>query len=113
MNTRFSENEIRFRINRSEMESLLSGHRIHLQLDLPDQEGYQFRIHPLTDPVENDRPLSLTVRERLIELGVGVEELKSLSRRLPSKEGLTTELPSRSGKQLLRVALEIDLKDRS
>ena len=112
MNTRFSENEVRFRISRLELESLLSGHWLHLELDLPDQEGYQFRIHPFDVPGNENQPLFLNVREKVMELGVSTASLRELAMRLPSKEGLTAKVPSRGTAQVLRVALEVDSKDR-
>ena len=83
MNIRFSDRHIRFRIAKHELDRLLAGRS--LQLDVPMPRAHQFRasigLTPLGDWQLDSDPtgLWLTIPRSIVE---------GLSQSLPSKEGI-------------------------
>lgn len=103
MNVRFSDRHIRFRVSRAELDSLLSGRS--LSLDVPMPRSHQFRasisVTPIGDWQLDSDPTGLW-------LALPRTALEELLRMLPSKEGLEHDFAT-NGSQL-SVAFEVDLR---
>jgi hypothetical protein len=103
MNVRFSDRQIRFRILRSELDRLLSGRS--LTLDVPMPRGHQFRasvnITSLGDWQLDSDPTGMW-------LSMPRAVLESLAQSLPSKEGIEHQFTMDG--QVLAVAFEVDLR---
>jgi hypothetical protein len=103
MNIRFSDSHIRFRVSRSELDRLLAGRS--LALDVPMPRAHQFRasisVTPIGDWQLDSDPTGMW-------LTLPRSALDELLQNLPSKEGLEHEFDT-SGKTL-NVAFEVDLR---
>ncbi len=104
MNVRFSDRQIRFRIGRDELERLLTGRT--LALDVPMPRAHQFHASvsatPLGDWQLDSDPTGLW-------LSIPRTAIEELSNGAPSKEGLLHEFEIAPGNKL-GVAFEVDLK---
>ena len=104
MNVRFSDRHIRFRVMRSELDRLLGGRSLALDVSMP--RGYQFRasvnLTSLGDWQLDSDPTGLW-------LSMPRAVLESLSQSLPSKEGVEHQF-TLDGKPL-SVAFEVDLRE--
>jgi hypothetical protein len=106
MNIRFSERAVRCRVTRAELERLLSGRAVALEVALPRDHVFRVNIRPSTlggwrldaDPTG----LWLTIPRT---------DLESLSASLPSKEGVDQIFPASNGASVA-VTFEVDVKDR-
>jgi hypothetical protein len=106
MNIRFSERAVRCRVSRAELDRLLSGRAVTLEVALPRDHVFRVNIRPSTlggwrleaDPTG----LWLTIPRT---------DLESLSASLPSKEGLDQIFPASNGSSVA-VTFEVDVKDR-
>ena len=106
MNIRFSDRHIRFRVQRHELDRLLGGRA--LELDVPMPRAHQFRasinITPLGDWQLDSDPTGLW-------LSIPRVVLEALAQALPSKEGVEHSFQTdRSG---LTVALEVDMRQEA
>jgi hypothetical protein len=103
MNIRFSDRRIRFRVMRHELDNLLGGRS--LALDVPMPRAHRFRasinVTALGDWQLDSDPTG-------IWLSIPRAMLEELLQDLPSKEGLNHEFDTESGK--LTVAFEVDLR---
>jgi hypothetical protein len=103
MNIRFSESHIRFRVSRSELDRLLAGRS--LSLDVPMPRSHQFRasisVTPIGDWQLESDPTGLW-------LSLPRSALESLLQELPSKEGLEHDFDTNGS--TLGVAFEVDLR---
>ncbi|HEX2494748.1 MAG TPA: hypothetical protein VHK24_13325 [Steroidobacter sp.] len=107
MNVRFSEGALRCRVTRAELERLLAGRSIALEIALPRDHIFRVSIRPTTLggwQLESD-PTG-------VWLTIARSDLESLSAALPSKEGLEHWFDTASGGKL-SVSFEVDLKDRN
>jgi len=103
MNVRFSDRHIRFRVSRSELENLLAGRS--LALDVPMPRSHQFRasvsVTPIGDWQLDSDPTGMW-------LALPRTALEDLSRSLPNKEGLEHDFGTDGSK--VSVAFEVDLR---
>jgi hypothetical protein len=103
MNIRFSESHIRFRVSRSELDRLLAGRS--LSLDVPMPRSHQFRasisVTPIGDWQLESDPTGLW-------LTLPRSALESLLQELPRKEGLEHDFDTNGS--TLSVAFEVDLR---
>lgn len=103
MNIRFSDRHIRFRVSRQELERLLAGRS--LALDVPMPRAHQFRasinVTPLGDWQLDSDPTGLW-------LSLPRAALEELLQELPRKEGLDREFDTNGSK--LTVVFEVDLR---
>ncbi len=103
MNIRFADRHIRFRVTRQELERLLAGRS--LALDVPMPRAHQFRanvnVTPLGDWQLDSDPTGLW-------LSLPRSALESLQQELPRKEGVEHEFDTNGNK--LTVAFEVDLR---
>jgi hypothetical protein len=106
MNIRFSEEALRCRVNRDELQRLLAGRSIALQVPLPKNHSFRASVRPAllggwqleTDPTG-------------VWLSIPRLELEALAESLPNKEGIEQKFPTAKGAQLL-VSFEVDVKDK-
>jgi hypothetical protein len=107
MNVRFSEGELRCRVTRSEVERLLSGRAIALEVPLPRDHIFRMNIRPTTLNewrLDSD-PTGLW-------LTIARTDLEWLSQAPPSKEGLDRTFDTANGGKLA-VSFEVDVKDKA
>ena len=104
MNVRFSEGGLRCRVTQPELERLLSGRAIALEVALPRDHIFRMNIRPTTlDGWQLDSdPTGLW-------LTIARTELEWLSQSLPSKEGLERTFDTANDGKLT-VTFEVDLK---
>jgi hypothetical protein len=107
MKLRLSPGGIRFRVSKAELENLLSGRAISLEVVLPRDHVYRANVRPSvlgkwqldTDPTG-------------LWLTIPAGELQDLSEALPSREGLQHRFDLTMGAPL-EVSFQVDVKDRS
>jgi hypothetical protein len=104
MNVRFSDRAIRLRVSRAELDQLLSGRAVALELSLP--RGRRFRT--------NVRPAALDVWQLDSDptgfwISLPRSELEVFAQTLPRKEGIEHRFETADGEVL--VAFEVDLRD--
>jgi hypothetical protein len=112
MNIRFSPQEVRARISKEELESLLSENFISETIHLPGNGRFSFGIRLEDEPASDAATTSLTLIHQSdeIELRVARPELQALSERPAAKDlGIYSETPVEHGKQL-SISLEVDIK---
>jgi hypothetical protein len=104
MNVRFSDRHVRFRVQRHELDLLLAGRS--LGLDVPMPRSHQFRasvnLTPLGDWQLDSDPTGLW-------LSIPRSALEDLLQSQPAKEGVEHEFPTGNGSSL-NVAFEVDLR---
>jgi hypothetical protein len=107
MNIRFSDRHIRFRVARHELDRLLSGRS--LSLDVPMPRSHQFRasinVTPLGDWQLDSDPTGLW-------LSIPRSALEALIEAHPQKEGLQHVFQTDGG-GALAVAFEVDLRQEN
>jgi hypothetical protein len=103
MNVRFSDRHIRFRVARQEVERLLAGRS--LTLDVPMPRAHQFRA---SINITSTGDWQLDSDPTGLWLTLPRKALEGLLQELPSKEGLEHEFATNG--QTLAVALEVDLR---
>jgi hypothetical protein len=107
MNIRFSDHHIRFRVARQELERLLAGRSLSLDIAMP--RAHQFRA---TINVTSIGDWQLDNDPTGIWLSLPRSSLEELLQSLPSKEGLEHQFETGNG-TALGVAFEVDLKKES
>lgn len=107
MKLRFADQSIRCRATRAELEVLLSGRAVSLELALPRDHTFRVNVRPSALgkwQLESD-PTG-------VWLTIPAAELQTLSESLPSREGIEQQFPLTSGGSVT-VSFEVDVKDRS
>lgn len=103
MNVRFSDHQIRFRVTRPEVDRLLAGRSLALNVPMP--RAHQFRasinVTPLGDWQLDSDPTGLW-------LSLPRSALEELLQELPRKEGVKHEFVTNGN--ILNVAFEVDLR---
>ncbi|PZN32823.1 MAG: hypothetical protein DIU71_06570 [Proteobacteria bacterium] len=105
MNVRFADQAIRCRILRAELDQLLSGRALELEVALP--HGHVFRVNVRGTALGGWR---LDSDPTGLWISVPRAALDALVEKLPSKEGIGEDFESSHGR--VRVSLEVDLKDK-
>lgn len=106
MNIKFSKQAVRIRITREELELLLVGRALVLEVLLPRTHTFRVSVRPHISSawhLDSD-PTGLW-------LSVPRAELEALAQSLPNKEGIEHALPI-SNEHNLSVNLQVDLKER-
>ena len=104
MNVRFSERTIRCRATSAELEKLLSGRAISLDLYLPRDRRFRINVRPSaleTWQLESD-PTGIWV-------AIPRAQLEAFGKTLPSKEGIEHGFETAQGS--VTVSFEVDLRD--
>jgi hypothetical protein len=104
MNVRFSQQHIRFRVNRDELQRLLTGRT--LALDVPMPRAHQFHASVNVTPMNE---WQLASDPTGLWLSIPRSALEELTSSAPKKEGLQHEFDLGQGEQLA-VGFEVDLK---
>jgi hypothetical protein len=103
MNVRFSDRAIRCRATSAELQRLLTGRAIALELCLPRDRRFLINVRPAaleTWQLESD-PTGIWV-------SIPRSQLQALAEKVPSKEGLEHDFETAQGS--LAVVFEVDLK---
>jgi hypothetical protein len=103
MNVRFSEQAIRCRATSAELQQLLTGRALTLELSLPRDRKFRVNVRPAaleTWQLDSD-PTG-------IWLAIPRSQLQALAATVPSKEGIEHSFETAPGG--LTVTFEVDLK---
>jgi hypothetical protein len=104
MNVRFSDRALRCRATSVELEQLLTGRAIALDLCLPRDRRFRVNVRPSvleTWQLESD-PTGIWV-------SIPRSRLEALAQTLPSKEGIENQFETAQGS--VAVSFEVDLRD--
>jgi hypothetical protein len=104
MNIKFSQNAVRCRVQRTELDRLLSGRAVTLEVSLPRNHVFRASVWPGAMggwQLESD-PTGIWIT-------IPKEELHAFAERLPSKEGL--EHVFEAGDGFVKVSFEVDVRD--
>lgn len=104
MKIRFSDQAVRCRVTRPELDRLLTGHAVVLEVALPRDHKFRVNVRPAAIngwQLEND-PTGLW-------LSIPRAELEALAQTLPSKEGIERSFETSNGGSV-RVSFEVDLR---
>jgi hypothetical protein len=103
MKVRFSEQAIRCRVTSAELQLLLTGRALTLELSLPRDRRFRVNVRPAaleTWQLDSD-PTGIWI-------AIPRSQLQALAETLPSKEGIEHSFESAHGG--LAVTFEVDLK---
>jgi hypothetical protein len=104
MNVRFSASAIRCRATSAELEQLLTGRAIALELSLPRDRRFRINVRPSalqTWQLESD-PTGIWV-------SIPRAQIEAFGKTLPSKEGIEHGFETAQGS--VTVSFEVDLRD--
>ena len=105
MNIKFSDGAVRCRVTRVELDRLLTGRAVALEVQLPRNHVFRTNIWPGAMSgwqLESD-PTGIWIT-------IPKTELQALAESLPSKEGIEQEFDATDGK--VKVSFEVDVRDR-
>lgn len=106
MNIRFASNAVRCRVSRAELDRLLSGRAVTLEVSLPRNHVFRASVWPGAMggwQLESD-PTGIWIT-------IPKSELQALAESLPRKEGLEREFETTDG--TVKLLFEVDVRDRS
>lgn len=106
MNIRFSDRSVRCRVSRAELDRLLSGRAVILEVPLPRAHVFRGNIWPGAIggwQLESD-PTGIWIT-------IPKSELQQLADSLPSREGIEHAFDVEEG--TVTVSFEVDVRDRS
>jgi len=106
MNVRFSEQAIRCRATSAELQQLLTGRALTLELSMPRDRKFRVNVRPAaleTWQLDSD-PTGIWI-------AIPRSQLQALAEMLPSKEGIEHRFETAEGG--LAVTFEVDLKRKS
>jgi hypothetical protein len=106
MNVRFSDNAVRCRLTLADLERLLTGRAVALELGLPRDHTFRFNVRP--SALEG---WGLEADPTGLWLTISRSELERLSQSAPSKRGIEQAFDTANGGRLA-VSVEVDVKDR-
>lgn len=105
MNIKFSDASVRCRVSRGELDRLLAGRAVALEVALPRNHVFRANVWPGAMggwQLESD-PTGIWIT-------IPKAELQALAESLPSKEGIEKEFDAAEGK--VTVSFEVDVRDR-
>jgi hypothetical protein len=103
MNVRFSEQAIRCRVTAVELEQLLTGRALSLELCLPRDRKFRVNVRPAALEA-----WQLDSDPTGIWIAIPRSQLQALAQAVPSKEGIEHGFEAAQGS--LAVSFEVDLK---
>lgn len=107
MNIKFSDDSVRCRVSRAELDRLLTGRSIALEVPLPRNHQFRASVWPGAMggwQLESD-PTGMWIT-------IPKAELQTLAESLPSRDGIEQEFDTASeGK--LTVSFEVDVRDQN
>jgi len=104
MNVRFANRQIRFRVAQEELDRLLSGRSLALDVSMP--RAHKFHASVSVTPLGN---WQLDSDPTGLWLSVPRVEIEQLAQELPSKEGLEHDFEIGNGNSVV-VAFEVDVR---
>ncbi len=106
MNVRFSNQLVRCRAKRAELEGLLAGRALALEVTLPREHVFRVNVRPsqLGEWRLDSDPTGLWIT-------IPMQALQSLAESLPSREGIEHVFGLANGGSVV-VSFEVDVKDR-
>src|SRR5688572_8808242 len=104
MKVRFSDHAIRCRATRAELDQLLTGRAIALELCLPRDRRFRVNVRPAALDV-----WQLDSDPTGIWVSIPRTQLAALAQSLPSKEGIERSFETAAGS--VAVSFEVDLRD--
>jgi hypothetical protein len=105
MNIKFSDGAVRCRVSRAELDRLLTGRAVPLEVQLPRNHVFRASVWPGAMPgwqLESD-PTGIWIT-------IPKSELQTLAESLPSKEGIEQEFEASEG--TVKVSFEVDVRDK-
>ena len=106
MNIKFSDQSVRCRVTRDELDVLLLGRAVVLDVPLPRDHKFRLNVRPAATglwQLDSD-PTGLW-------LTIPRDDIASLSETLPSKQGITHEFPL-SNRSSVAVTFEVDVRQK-
>ena len=106
MNIKFSSDAVRCRVSRAELDRLLAGRAVALEVPLPRNHVFKANVWPGaigTWQLESD-PTGICIT-------IPKAELQTLSESLPSRDGIEKEFEATEG--TVKVCFEVDVRERS
>lgn len=107
MNIRFSEGALRCRIGQEELQRLLSGRAVTLDVAMPGNRSFHTSVQPA---IVGDWQLQSDPTG--IWISIPRREVESLAQAVPSRSGIEHEFATANGTGV-RVSLEVDMRDSS
>ena len=104
MNIKFSADAVRCRVSRVELDRLLAGRAVALEVQLP--RGHTFRANVWPGAMSG---WQLESDPTGIWITIPKPELQALAESLPSKEGIEQEFDAAEGK--VKVSFEVDVRE--
>ena len=110
MNVRFSEQAVRCRITRAELDLLLVGRAIDLEVALPRDHTFRVNVRPGIVPAgSTHNGWKLDSDPTGLWLTIPRAQLEEFAQAPPSKKGLEQIFPAANGRTVT-VAFEVDLR---
>lgn len=105
MNVRFSYQSVRCRVKRAELEGLLAGRAISLEVALPRDHVFRVNVRPspLAEWKLESDPTGLWIT-------IPVQALQSLLESLPNREGIEHSFALANGQSVV-VSFDVDVKE--
>lgn len=105
MNVRFSDQALRCRVTRAELERLLSGRAVALEVALPRDHTFRVNVRPAAF-----NGWQLDSDPTGVWLTIPRGDLESLAGNVPSREGIERSFDTAGGGSV-RVTFEVDVRD--
>ena len=106
MNVRFSDHALRCRVTSAELERLLSGRAVELQVALPRDHTFRVNVRPAAfDGWQLDSDPTG------VWLTIPRGDLEGLAQNLPAREGIERSFDTAGGGRV-HVSFEVDVKER-
>jgi hypothetical protein len=104
MNIRFADAALRCRVSQDELQRLLAGRSLVLEVALPRNHAFRISVKPslLGGWQLDSDPTGIWV-------SIPRLDLEALSQSLPSREGIEQKFPTKDGKETT-VVFEVDVK---
>jgi hypothetical protein len=105
VNVRFSDHALRCRITRAELDLLLSGRAIALEVALPREHNFRVNVRPAAF-----NGWQLDSDPTGVWLTIPRGDLEGLAQNLPAREGIERSFDTAGGGSV-RVSFEVDVRD--
>lgn len=107
MNIRFADRAVRCRVTRAELDRLLSGRAVALEVPLPRNHVFRVNVRPtaLDEWQLDSDPTG-------IWLSIPRAHIEQLAGSLPGKEGMTESFATADGGRVA-VSFQVDLRDKA
>jgi len=106
MNIRFSDEAVRCRVSRAELDRLLTGRAVALEVALPRNHVFRANVWPgaMTGWQLESDPTGIWIT-------IPKGELQALAESLPNREGVEQEFDTAEGK--VKVSFEVDVREQN